>query len=284
MNIRIQNLGTIQEYQDFVEMEKFIWRLPDYGDCIPVHILKAVQEIGGLVLGAYENTTMVGMLMIMPAYSLEDGFHHHSHILGVHPKWVYNKVGYLLKKTHYEIAVTRGIKKVTWTYDPLQGPNGNLNIAKLGATVSTYHINYYGEIMGESELISGLPTDRFWVEWSVDSERVRSRIRGTAAKNKEQILSHMEPVNSVKYSRDNCQVITGYRTDLKSQKILVEIPYDFQSLFDSDKETAMEWRLKTRDMFEMYFKSGYTVTEFLQDKSGPRIRNYYLMERDFIIT
>ena len=165
MNITIRELYTNEEYLEIIELQKIIWRLHNYNDCIPNHIYMAVMEIGGLVLGAFIEEKMIGFLMVMIGHTKEKGIHHHSHILGIHPDFAHYNIGFRLKKAHYEIAKLQGIKLVTWTYDPLQGPNANLNIAKLGGIVKIYKVNYYGEVMGESDLVSGIPSDRFWVEW-----------------------------------------------------------------------------------------------------------------------
>src|SRR5207245_196426 len=57
-------------------------------------------------------------------------------------------------------------------FDPLEGVNASLNIAKLGAVTHKYYPNLYGSSMADG-LNSGLPTDRFEVEWWIASDRVR---------------------------------------------------------------------------------------------------------------
>ena len=275
MNITIRDLHTNEEYLEIIELQKIIWRLNNYNDCIPNHIYMAVSEIGGVVIGAFIEQKMVGFLMVLVGCTDKKGVHHHSHILGIHPDFVHYNIGYRLKKAHYEKS-KKDIKLVTWTYDPLQGPNGNLNITKLGGIVRTYKINYYGEVMGESDLVSGLPSDRFWVEWFLQSNHVKEKIEGLA-QNKINFEDY-QLLNRVKIEND-LQKMNGYSKP-ESNRVAIEIPLDFQQLFDQDKKLGNEWRLQIRDIFQECFEKGYTVVDFLHHQNKG---NFYLLEKDFWI-
>lgn len=275
MNTTIRELLTNQEYFEVIELQKIVWRLNNYNDCIPNHIFKAVAEIGGLVLGAYDKSDLVGFLMVMLGQDA-DGIFHHSHILGIHPDYAHKNIGYLLKKFHYEKATNKGIHKVTWTYDPLQGPNANLNISKLGSIVRNYKVNYYGEVMGESELVSGLPSDRFWIEWFIQTNHVKHKMESTK-KNKIELKKY-QLVNQVKVE-NGLQKIVGFSKP-ESNQVAIEIPLDFQKIFDQNKQLGNVWRLETRDIFLECFEKGYTVVDFFHQ---PSKGNFYLLEKDFRI-
>ena len=88
MDITIRELYTNEEYLEIIELQKIIWRLHNYNDCIPNHIYMAVMEIGGLVLGAYINKRMVGFLMVLVGHGLtglwtKTVFHHYLFILPI---------------------------------------------------------------------------------------------------------------------------------------------------------------------------------------------------------
>ena len=276
MDITIRELHTNEEYFEIIELQKIIWRLHNYNDCIPNHIYMAVMEIGGLVLGAFIEKKMVGFVMVMVGYTKIKDVHHHSHILGVHPDFAHLNIGYLLKKAHYKSAKSKGIKLVTWTYDPLQGPNANLNIAKLGGVVRNYKVNYYGEVMGESDLVSGIPSDRFWVEWHIQTDFVAKCINKQSKKSGK--LSEYSIINEVKTDETGLERMIGFAKP-GSSRIAIQIPNDFQSMFDQNNKLAINWRKKTREIFLECFSSGYTVTGFDRNKNG----NYYLLEKDFEI-
>ena len=99
---------------------------------------------------------------------------HASHMAGVHPEFRDSGQGYLLKRAQWQMVRQQGVERITWTYDPLQSRNAKLNIAKLGAVCNTYIPNYYGQM--RDGLNIGMPSDRFQVDWWVNSNRVQQRL------------------------------------------------------------------------------------------------------------
>jgi hypothetical protein len=69
-------------------------------------------------------------------------------------------------------ALSRGIRRMEWTFDPLVISNAFLNIHRLGAISSAYLVDFYG--VSSSRLQGGLPTDRLLAEWELDSPRVEA--------------------------------------------------------------------------------------------------------------
>jgi predicted GNAT superfamily acetyltransferase len=97
-------------------------------------------------------------------------------MMGVLSEYRNAGVGRRLKLRQREDALARGIPLIEWTFDPLELKNAFFNIERLGAIVRRYSLNQYG-ITG-SPLHGGLPTDRCYAEWWVDSPRVRSILAG----------------------------------------------------------------------------------------------------------
>ena len=73
-------------------------------------------------------------------------------------------------------ALARGIQLIEWTFDPMELKNAFFNIERLGAIVRRYAENQYG--ITASPLHGGLPTDRCYAEWWIDSPRVRAVLAG----------------------------------------------------------------------------------------------------------
>jgi len=71
-----------------------------------------------------------------------------------------------------------GLDEITWTFDPLQSLNAHLNFSKLGVVSRRYLVNFYGEA-SSSPLHSGFGTDRLWVSWLLNSDRVKQCILRT---------------------------------------------------------------------------------------------------------
>ena len=68
-----------------------------------------------------------------------------------------------LKQAQRERALTLGIQRITWTFDPLQSKNAHLNFAKLGTVSDRYKPDFYGP--ETSSLLHRNGTDRLWVTW-----------------------------------------------------------------------------------------------------------------------
>jgi len=85
-------------------------------------------------------------------------------------------VGVRLKLAQREEALARGVDLITWTFDPLQARNAQLNLRRLGARATEFLENLYG--ITSSALHYGLPTDRLLVRWELRSPRVEERLVG----------------------------------------------------------------------------------------------------------
>src|SRR6185295_12270842 len=97
---------------------------------VPFSLLVATRELGAILVGAFEGSLLIGF-----AYSLVGREHehmvHHSHMLAVRPAYRNLNLGYKLKLAQRERALTQGITRMTWTFDPLQSLNAHFNFAKL---------------------------------------------------------------------------------------------------------------------------------------------------------
>src|SRR5439155_11403248 len=90
------------------------------------------------------------------------------------PSYRNHNLAYKLKLAQRERVLAQGIKRISWTFDPLQSLNAYFNFKKLGVVADTYKINFYGE--ATSSFLHQIGTDRLWVTWLLDSERVRKRL------------------------------------------------------------------------------------------------------------
>jgi predicted GNAT superfamily acetyltransferase len=107
----------------------------------------------------------------------QNRFLHHSHMLAVLAEYRGRGLGENLKWAQRDRVRKQGLDLINWTFDPLQAPNANLNINRLGAVVGKYLLNLYGE--SSSPLHGGIPTDRFEAEWWLTSPRVEEARKGS---------------------------------------------------------------------------------------------------------
>jgi predicted GNAT superfamily acetyltransferase len=124
-------------------------------------------------LGAFDGEKLIGYTLAL--VGLRDNAPYlHSHHTGVHPDYRDLGIGRRLKLFQREEALSRGIRLVQWTFDPLELRNAHLNLNRLGAICRRYAPNLYG--ITSSPLHRGLATDRLFAEWHLDSSRVVAAI------------------------------------------------------------------------------------------------------------
>jgi predicted GNAT superfamily acetyltransferase len=198
---------------------------------------------------------------------------HHSHILGVHPAWSGKGIGFAVKRAQWQMVRRQGIDRVTWTYDPLLSRNAHLNIARLGAVCNTYLRSEYGNM--RDGLNAGLPSDRFQVDWWLNSQRVVGRLsrRVRPALTLEHYRAAGADLLEAHRGRDSSLSPPSSLSQLEGALLLVEIPPDFMAMKAADLPLARDWRFYGREVFETAFAGGYLVTDLIYE-SG---HSHYLL-------
>jgi len=198
-------------------------------------------------------------------------------MMGIHPDHRDEGIGFALKRAQWQMVRHQGLDHVTWTYDPLLSRNAYLNIARLGAVCNTYHRSEYGDM--RDGLNVGLPSDRFQVDWWVNTRRVERRLskrpRG-ALKLENFFLAGLQPLYQPLSSTLTLPRPPEHFSPLSDRLALAEIPTDFPTLKEADFSLARDWRFFSREVFETAFHAGYIVTDFIFDKSTDRPRSFYV--------
>ncbi len=266
MQIDYRPIISAKEIEETVDLHGQIWGASDR-DAIPAHVLHAIRHAGGLLLGAFYDTQVIGFALAFPAL-IEGSLILWSHATGVLPAYQGRGVGRQLKWLQRAWALEQGYECIGWTYDPLQAKNANFNIAILGCTCNRYLDDFYGEV--DDALNRGLPTDRFEVRWWIRSERVQS----CAAGHRVQI--------SVEGTRQVlAQATNGEPGPIAwpsgEKRVAVEIPEQILNQHERGPGHALAWRLATRQVFHTLFAMGYVVQGFVKS-SAPPVRCYYILE------
>src|SRR5262245_27576452 len=145
-------------------------------------------------------------------------------------------------------CLARGIRLVTWTYDPLLVKNARLNLDRLGARAHNYVRDFYGPMGG---IYGDLPTDRFEVEWRLDAARRAPRVP----------------------TRD-LPLYDGGRPSRESV-VGVAISGEAPGLYAADPPRARAERLRFRRLAERLFARGYEAVSIRPDGT----RAVYVFEK-----
>jgi predicted GNAT superfamily acetyltransferase len=275
-DIEIRVCKTWDDALQCEELQKIVWDMPDYREVVPAHFLITAAKNGGLLIGAFQGSKMIGFAFGFLGSEGEGTarrFKHTSHMLGIVPEARALGLGAAIKWKQREEALKQGLDLMTWTYDPLQAVNAQLNLRRLGAVARRYIPMAYGEMTGA--LNAGVPSDRFEVEWYLDSQRVQQRRQAPppAAFAEETLLFEVE-WNAAGWP----QILS--EQELQGDRLLVEIPPEFNALKAQDPTLAVVWRMRTRNTLERALAAGYLASDVVVTRGqGAPVRVFYLLEK-----
>lgn len=276
----IHVLETNEDMAAVEELQREVWPGSET-DVVPAHLLITVVHNGGLVLGAFAGEKLIGFVFGFPGLEFTaDGPRpkHCSHMAGVHPDHRDSGIGFALKRAQWQMVRHQGLDHITWTYDPLLSRNAHLNIARLGAVCSTYRRTEYGEM--RDGLNAGLPSDRFQVDWWLNTHRVNQRLGKRPRPTLK--LSHLtrvgvHPLYTPVTGAGGLPRPPEHIPALETQLAAAEIPSDFMALKAADFALARDWRFFTREFFETAFARGYIVTDFVFDTGHGEPHSLYVL-------
>ena len=282
-NIQIRILHSAQEMHAAEDLQALVWQVGSL-DVIPGHLALAISHNGGVVAGAFDGDTLVGLVVgFIGTDSQSPGrvamarLKHYSHELAVHPDYRNRGIGYALKLAQRNLVMRQGIRLISWTYDPLLSVNAQLNIRRLGAVYNTYIKDAYGEMRDGLNLDDH--SDRFHVDWWITSKRVETRLTN---ERKPLDLAHFlsagaEKLNPTRLDARDLLLPSETFDPPEGTFALVEIPPDYQKVKSTDAGLARHWREQTREIFTDAFRRGYMVTDFIHLREERYPRSYYLL-------
>jgi chorismate synthase len=275
--IELRDLSSLEECRSVVALQEDVWGRD--GETVPSSVLLVSAKRGGILIGAFAGSELVGFVWSMPGR--HDGRNTHwSHMLAVKPAFRRAEAGLRLKLAQRERALADDVELIEWTFDPLQAANAHFNLHVLGAVGSSYLIDVYGALAGL--LHRGTPTDRLVVEWWLREPHVERRLRarermrttGAMSVRSAEVAKAPEAFGIVV---DGAWVRPGpARAAFSEARVLVPVPPSFSDMQQQATAIALEWRLAMRDALTQAFAKGYRAVDFLRDEeSGGR----YLLAR-----
>ncbi len=262
--IRIRDLHGLDDYRAVVELEQAIWGYTDLADVVTVPVLIITVKRGGILIGAFDdNDRMIGF-----AFSIVGVKHGRatqwSHMMGVLPEHRRTGLGRMLKLAQRDRAIAAGFDLMEWTFDPLQALNAHLNFAKLGVVCDEYVENLYGD--STSALHRGTPTDRVVVQWLLKEPHVERRIAGTDAPSMRANEAAEAPLVNQTIDAGRWPAPGVSDLAIEARRVWVEIPIGFTQMLQETPDLALEWRMKTREIFNAYFGRGYRAVDFALER------------------
>jgi predicted GNAT superfamily acetyltransferase len=262
------------DYDACVMLQRAVWGLEDIEITSAIQLIATTHAGGMLHVAETGGGQAVGFAYAFPA--LRGGVPHlHSDMVAVLPEYQQRGVGLRLKWAQRDEALSRGLGLMTWTFDPLQARNANLNLRRLGATATEFLENLYG--VTTASLHHGLPTDRLLVRWELGAPRVQElSAQGEPPRT---VPAPASPrVNEVKWQA-GWPVSSDPRLDLETPELLLEIPPEWDILCRAAPRVAEVWQSKVRQAFQTYLSRGYIAADFAPTQEGGRRRPLYVLRR-----
>jgi predicted GNAT superfamily acetyltransferase len=216
---------------------------------MPANLLHAISHAGNYLVAAYDGDRMVGAAFGFMGLHAGEVFLH-SHMTGVDPE-LQRGIGYALKLHQRAWALSRGLKRVEWTFDPLVRHNSYFNLVKLGAEIVDYYENFYGEMA--DGINAGDESDRVVVSWDLSSPRVVAACeRGLPEPDLEALRA------------EGAQIALDFEDELQplsapsnAPLLLCHIPKDVVALRRTDPDAALTWRRALRESLGTALQNGH---------------------------
>jgi predicted GNAT superfamily acetyltransferase len=247
--IQIRECATIEEFDSCVALQREAFGLPDL-EISPRRHLIVSRQAGGWTLAAFAGERMVGFVHQLAAVRPNNEVYGYSHMMAVAKDYQNKGIGARLKWAQREKALSEGRTFIKWTWDPMESRNAHFNLNRLGVTVNTYVVNFYGtdyfaDPAQANEDLPGLQSDRLVARWELKSPHV------VALGSRLPYVIDAEPVASV------------------------EIPAEWSAFVKRDIPRAREVQARVRSEFKKLFGEGLICAAL---ERGDKESRYLLFE------
>jgi predicted GNAT superfamily acetyltransferase len=258
--VEVRALTDFGDLDQAVRLLARIWGR-DANPPMNLELLRAFGKAGNYVSGAFVGERLVGACVGFFHAPSEDALH--SHIAGVSPEMTGRAVGFALKLHQRAWAMSRGVDRVAWTFDPLVARNAYFNVVKLAARPVEYMPNFYGLML---DTVNGDgDSDRLLVRWSLRDPAVAEAC-GRAGELRPDPVPAAGAVVAVGTAADG----SPEPGRLDGATSVVAVPRDITAMRASDPALAAHWRRAVRDAMTGLLAQGATVVGF------DRARGYVL--------
>ena len=257
--VTIRSLVTAADYNACIRLQQDVWG-SNFSNIVPPALLRVTQEVGGVSVGAFNNSNGQLLGFVFGISGVRDGqLTHWSDMLAVRQNARNAGIGRRLKFYQRDYLMTRGIRRMFWSFDPLVAYNANFNLNALGSVPVRYVANMYSNT--HSILDDGLDTDRLIVEWRLHTTAPRANLfLATIPRDIPTVAldqaSNGDPLPNTPWVR-------------------ISIPMEMHLIKATNPALARNWQLLHRRAFSWYFSHGYHVVNFV--KESELTASHYLL-------
>jgi len=270
----LRPLRTPEEFRNAEELQRAALGV-ESPLTVPAALLRSVQDNGGLVLGAFADIYLAGVVASTIGWDGTTLFHLSLGTV-VRPEYQSHRLGTRLKAYQREEVLRLGLAEVRWAFDPLQRAAAALGVRRLGARPDRYLANYLGHLEPPHQPRD--ESDRLHLRWALNDPEVERRLGGALPRPEDDLrreagsfaIVRTEPGESGLRLPTEVVEPTGAQASL-------EIPFDLGSIRTHEPASVRRWRHAVRDAFRMAFDLGYVVDDFASVTREHERRAYYLL-------
>ncbi|MEV0286814.1 GNAT family N-acetyltransferase [Kribbella sp. NPDC050820] len=159
MAFRPVTLTTAERFAEAAALYRAVFGYQDPEYALNPRLLGALVSNGGSVVGVLDEDDRLVAFAYGFCGTDRRGFYHYSQSAVVAADQQGHGLGRLLKHAQREVALSHGMTRMRWTYDPFQIRNGHFNLDVLGARGRWYAPDMYGP-----------GGDRVVVEWNLHAQ------------------------------------------------------------------------------------------------------------------
>jgi len=273
---RFRRLEKPEEFRQVDEVQQAVWG-PGSTVGVSPPLMRALQDNGGLVLGAFADIYLAGVAVSLIGW---DGavLYHYSHLTVVRPEYQNHHLGFRLKAFQRDEVLKLGLAQIRESFDPLQSKAAWLLVRRLGGTPDRYFPHYFGQLA--DAVNRETETDRLRCVWSITTPRVEERVAGkvpTLDEDRQRWMTSTAIVET-EPGESGLRVPTAVGEPSGSSAHL-EVPFDLASVREHEPTALRRWRHAVRDAFRAAFDLGYVVDDFTVISTDHERRSFYLLSR-----
>jgi predicted GNAT superfamily acetyltransferase len=249
--VTVRELSGLPELEAATALFDEIWGVGAGGSAMPRDLLRALTKAGNYASGAFDAASGELVGACTGFFGPPSRAELHSHVTGVRAAGLGRSVGFALKVHQRAWCLSRGVRLIAWTYDPLIRRNAYFNLVKLGARPAQYLPNFYGAM--DDAINGGTETDRVLVHWDLLSDLATAASAGRASPAS-CAAERARGAAVVLSPGPGGQPVTAPAPDLTGgtrpgpRTLLVGVPADVESLRLTDPGAAAAWRAALRDV------------------------------------
>jgi chorismate synthase len=271
---QIRRLAKPEEFRQVDAVHRAVWG-DESNDAVPTPLQRAVQDNGGIVLGAFADIHLAGFTVAFLGW---DGtvLYQYVHSTAVRPEYQNHHLGFQLHAALRQEVLQLGLSEIRLAFDPLQSRNAWVFVHRLGGLPDRYLHHYYGQLSDPAN--RGMESDRVRLVWTLASPRVEARIGGTYPSPAEDQARWASATPLVRTEPGESGVRLPVEVQEPDRPVAhLEIPFDLALVRAHEPSGLLRWRHATRDAFRAAADLGYTVDDFAVVSVEHERRSFYLL-------